>query len=423
MKVLLIGSGGREHSLALKLADSPKLTQLFIAPGNPGTAQVGENIPIKVSEIDKLVTFAKKEKVDLTFVGPEQPLVDGIVDEFEKQGLVIIGPSKKGAQLEGSKKWAKDFYKKYEIPTASYEVLSDYPSAINYLEEKNTYPIVIKADGLAAGKGVTIDSSFAQASASLTACFIDEVFAEAGKTVVIEEFLQGEEASILAFTDGETVLPMVAAQDHKAIYDGDKGPNTGGMGAYSPAPVVTKEVEKKVYEKIFLPMLEGFKKEGIVYKGILYAGLMIKDGEPSVVEFNVRFGDPETQVVLPRMKNDLLDILVAIKENDLKRIVLEWKEETAVCVVLASGGYPGKYEKGKSITGLSFFENEADIQVIQAGTREDEQGNILTNGGRVLGAVGLDQDLRKAIDKAYVGVDKIEFEGKYCRKDIGFKAL
>jgi len=215
----------------------------------------------------------------------------------------------------------------------------------------------------------------------------------------------------------------VAAQDHKAIYDGDKGPNTGGMGAYSPAPVVTKEVEKKVYEKIFLPMLEGFKKEGIVYKGILYAGLMIKDGEPSVVEFNVRFGDPETQVVLPRMKNDLLDILVAIKENDLKRIVLEWKEETAVCVVLASGGYPGKYEKGKSITGLSFFENEADIQVIQAGTREDEQGNILTNGGRVLGAVGLDQDLRKAIDKAYVGVDKIEFEGKYCRKDIGFKAL
>ena len=423
MKVLLIGSGGREHSLALKLADSPKLTQLFIAPGNPGTAQVGENIPIKVSEIDKLVTFAKKEKVDLTFVGPEQPLVDGIVDEFEKQGLVIIGPSKKGAQLEGSKKWAKDFYKKYEIPTASYNVFSDYTAAINYLAEKNIYPIVIKADGLAAGKGVTIDSSFKQASASLTACFIDEVFAEAGKTVVIEKFLQGEEASILAFTDGETVLPMVAAQDHKAIYDGDKGPNTGGMGAYSPAPIVTKEVEKKVYEKIFLPMLEGFKKEGIVYKGILYAGLMIKDGEPSVVEFNVRFGDPETQVVLPRMKNDLLDILVAIKENDLKRIVLEWKEETAVCVVLASGGYPGKYEKGKSITGLSFFENEADMQVIQAGTREDEQGNILTNGGRVLGAVGLDQDLRKAIDKAYVGVDKIEFEGKYCRKDIGFKAL
>jgi phosphoribosylamine---glycine ligase len=423
MKVLLIGSGGREHSLALKLADSPKLTQLFIAPGNPGTAQVGENIPIKVSEIDKLAAFAKKEKVDLTFVGPEQPLVDGIVDEFEKQGLVIIGPSKKGAQLEGSKKWAKDFYKKYEIPTASYNVFSDYTAAINYLAEKNIYPIVIKADGLAAGKGVTIDSSFKQASASLTACFIDEVFAEAGKTVVIEKFLQGEEASILAFTDGETVLPMVAAQDHKAIYDGDKGPNTGGMGAYSPAPIVTKEVEKKVYEKIFLPMLEGFKKEGIVYKGILYAGLMIKDGEPSVVEFNVRFGDPETQVVLPRMKNDLLDILVAIKENDLKRIVLEWKEEAAVCVVLASGGYPGKYEKGKIVTGLSFFENEADIQVIQAGTREDEQGNILTNGGRVLGVVGLDQDLRKAIDKAYVGVDKIEFEGKYCRKDIGFKAL
>ncbi|MFC1770712.1 phosphoribosylamine--glycine ligase [Candidatus Margulisiibacteriota bacterium] len=423
MKILLIGSGGREHSLALKMKESPKLAKLYIAPGNAGTAEIGENISLKEDQIEELLAFALENKIDLTIVGPEMPLVAGIVDKFESHNLKIIGPNQKAAQLEGSKIWAKQIMRKYNVPSADFACFTTFEESISYLTGKNQYPIVIKADGLAAGKGVTVAATEAEAKKALEDCFINNIFGSAGASVVIEEFLKGEEASILAFVDEDTVIPMASAQDHKAIYNGDKGPNTGGMGAYSPAPLVSAEIDELVLETIFKPLITGLKKEGIIYKGILYAGLMIDKGQAAVVEFNVRFGDPETQVVIPRLKNDLLEVFEAIADNNLSNVKLEWEEQSAVCIVLASGGYPGNYEKGKPVTGFEFFQNNTSLQLVHAGTKLNEQNALVTNGGRVLGVVGLDHDLKSAQTLAYKGVKAISFEKMYYRTDIAAKAF
>jgi phosphoribosylamine--glycine ligase len=423
MNVLLIGSGGREHAIAHALATSEKCSALFIAPGNPGTFQCGENVPINGNDIDGLVAFAKENTIDMTFVGPEQPLALGIVDAFNLHGLRIVGPNKAAAQLEGSKAWAKAKYDAYGIPTAHYQAFTAYDAALDYVKERASYPIVIKADGLAAGKGVTIAQSLDEAKQALHDCFVDQIFKDAGNCVVIEDFLQGEEASIFAFTDGKTVVPMVSAQDHKAIFDGDKGPNTGGMGAYSPAPVVTDAVVDKVMARVFTPLIEGFQRDGITYKGVLYAGLMITDaGDPYVVEFNIRFGDPETQIVLPKLDTDFLDILIAIDEERLDQIELQWKPLFSVCVVMAAKGYPGNYESGHPITGIH-DSSDANSYVFHAGSRQTPKGEFETSGGRVLTVCGEGETLKAAIDSAYERCKRIHFDGAYYRTDIGQKGL
>jgi len=423
MKILIIGSGGREHALGLALLKSRHNVSLFFAPGNPGTAQIGSNISVTELEFEKLLEFVRLEGIDLSIVGPEAPLVAGIVDVFHAKGFSIIGPNAQSAQIEGSKQWAKALMKKYHIPTASYEVFTDYESALGYLKALTVYPTVIKADGLASGKGVTVAHSLDEAETAIKECFLDQRFGNAGASVVIESFLKGEEASIFAFCDGKTILPMVPAQDHKAIYDGDKGPNTGGMGAYSPAPIASDEVQDKVLHRVFLPMLHAFQSEGIVYQGILYAGLMIDElGDPYVVEFNCRFGDPETQVVLPRLKTDLVDIFMAIVSQNLSDIHLQWSDDFVVAVVLASGGYPLDFKKGFEITGLSPELHADNVQLIQAGT-SFLGDKVVTSGGRVMAVVARASDLKTAIDDAYRSVDQIEFTGKYHRRDIAFKAL
>ncbi|MGM0507780.1 MAG: phosphoribosylamine--glycine ligase [Fusobacteriota bacterium] len=420
MKVLIVGNGGRESTIAWKLKESNKVDEIFIAPGNAGTEDFGENIQIKADNIDGLLNFAKKEGIDLTIVGPEVPLILGIVDDFEKEGLKIVGPSKKAAQLEGSKQFSKDLMKKYNIPTAKYETFKNYENAKEYLEKVGA-PIVIKADGLAAGKGVIVAQTLEEAREGLKVIMEDEKFGKAGTKVVIEEFMEGQEASILAFTDGKTIKPMVSSQDHKRIYDGDKGPNTGGMGTYSPAPVITEELNKKIYDKILMPTLEALKKEGIKYKGILYAGLMITKEGPKVVEFNARFGDPETQVILPRLKSDLFDIFMAISEENLDSISIKWDNKATACVVMASEGYPISYEKGYEIRGIKEAFNKG-LLVFQAGTKTEE-GKILTNGGRVLGVIGKGDTIRSAVKKVYKNIDTISFKGNYYRKDIAHNAL
>ncbi|NBV82825.1 phosphoribosylamine--glycine ligase [bacterium] len=422
MKLLLIGSGGREHAIARQLRQSPRCTQLFIAPGNPGTETLGTNVPIKDSDIEGLIQFAKSNDIQLTIVGPEGPLVLGIVDRFEAEGLAIVGPNRVASQLEGSKKWAKDKMKAYGIPTAAYETFSEPTVAVSYIQTRNQFPIVIKADGLAAGKGVVIAQTLSEAETAIKDAMVAKKFSEAGSTIVVEAFLKGEETSIFAFTDGKTVLPMVSAQDHKAIFDGDQGPNTGGMGAYSPAPVVTDAVYTKVIDRIFKPLVDGFQRDGIVYKGIIFAGLMICDGEPWTIEFNARFGDPETQVVLPRLKTDLLDVFEAIANGTLDRIQLEWDESATVCVVMASAGYPETSDKGRVIKGLDTPFAD-DVWVVHAGTAKTEFGDIVTNGGRVLGVVAQRDDLSSAIEAAYQGVSQIKFDGQYNRKDIAAKGL
>lgn len=421
MNILLIGSGGREHSLALALSKSPKLSQLYIAPGNPGTAACGTNVPISDTDINGLLNFAKENAIQLTFVGPEAPLVTGIVDLFQSHGLTIVGPGQTAARLEGSKVWAKSFMKRHNIPTAAYATFNDYSKAKTYLQEQNTYPIVIKADGLAAGKGVTVAQTEAEAVKALEECFLDKRFGVAGAEVVIEAFLKGEEASVLAFTDGKTIVPMLAAQDHKAVYDNDQGPNTGGMGAYCPAPIVTPDMVPIIQETILKPIIVGMAAEGMSYKGILYAGLMITANGPFVVEYNVRFGDPETQVVLPLLKTDILDIFVAIAETRLEDMHIEWHDGSCICVVMASGGYPGAMETGFPITGISDAEIRG-ISVIQAGTKTKD-GQLVSNGGRVLGIVSRDISLRKAIDTAYAHIGKVQFKNAHYRLDIGQKAL
>lgn len=422
LKILLIGSGGREHSLALKLKESNQGPALFIAPGNAGTAQCGTNVQINDTDIDTLLKFAIDNNIDLTIVGPEAPLVEGIVDTFNENNLNIIGPDKIGAQLEGSKAWSKAFMEKYDIPTAGYKEFTNSTDAKTYLRTRNDYPIVIKADGLAAGKGVTIAATQSEAFTAIEDAIDNDKFKEAGKKIIIEDFLDGEEASIFAFCDGKTLLPMTPAQDHKAIFDGDKGPNTGGMGAYSPTPLITDALFKTIQTDVFDKVLKGFKEENIDYRGIVYAGIIIVKGKPLIIEFNARFGDPETQVVLPRLKNDLVSIFQAMTNQTLHTIRLEWKPESAVCVVLASGGYPNAYEKGKEITGTSTFKKNDAIQVIHAGTQRQDK-TLVSSGGRVLGVVGIDSSLKKAIDLTYSAVAKISFEKSYHRKDIGHKAL
>ncbi len=421
MKVLVVGGGGREHALVWKIGQSPKVSKIYCAPGNAGISEQASTFPMKANDLNGLLEFASKEKVDLTIVGPEEPLTKGIVDLFESKGLTIFGASQKAAEIEGSKAFAKEMMKKYHIPTAFYEIFDEPKEAKNYICKQGA-PIVVKADGLAAGKGVIVCKTVEEALKSVDQIMVEKMFGEAGNRVVIEEYLVGEEASYLAFTDGKAILPMASSQDHKPIFDRDQGPNTGGMGAYSPAPVVMDEVHGKIIEKILRPIIQGMGEEGRPYKGILYAGLMIHEGHPKVLEFNARFGDPETQPVLMRMKGDIIPILEACIKGTLSGCQIEWDSRAAVCVVMASKGYPGDYEKGKSISGLKEVSQMEDVFVFHAGTGSKD-GQMITNGGRVLGVTGLGRDIPRAIEKTYQAVEKISWEGVHYRTDIGQKAL
>ncbi|MCK5215575.1 MAG: phosphoribosylamine--glycine ligase [Candidatus Omnitrophica bacterium] len=420
MKVLVVGSGGREHVLTWKIKQSSLVDEIFCAPGNGGMSMIAECVDIKVDDINGLAAFALEKKIDLTVVGPEAPLVEGIVDVFEKAGLKIFGPGKMASQLEGSKVFTKEFLKKHNIPTAGYRSFSDINTAIDFLKEIN-YPVVVKADGLAAGKGVIICENAAQAREALDQIMLQKVFKDAGNRVVIEEFLRGEEASILAISDGEDYVILASSQDHKRIFDEDQGPNTGGMGAYSPAPVVTPGIMCRIENEIIAPTIKGMKEDGCPFKGVLYAGLMIDNGRPKVLEYNVRFGDPETQVVIPRLKNDLVEIMRASCEGRLKDMPLDWDERIFICVVMSSGGYPGAYEKGKTIEGLDGVSAREGI-VFHAGTKKDGDA-VLTSGGRVLGVTGFGVDIAEAIDNVYKVVEKISFDRCFFRRDIGAKAL
>jgi phosphoribosylamine--glycine ligase len=421
MKVLVIGSGGREHALVWKIAQSPKVFKIYCAPGNAGISKLAQCVNIGVDKIKELADFAQKMGIDLTIVGPELPLSNGIVNEFNRKGLQIFGPSKKATEIESSKVFSKYLMKKYNIPTANYEVFQNSEEAFDYIKQQN-FPLVIKADGLAAGKGVFIVKNLVQARDALNVLMEEKKFGEAGRQVVIEEFLEGEEVSILAFSDGRNVVPMVSSQDHKKIYDNNQGPNTGGMGAYSPVPFYNHKSEKIVLQKILIPVIEGLQKEGREYKGVIYAGLILTKEGPKVLEFNARFGDPETQVILPRLKTDLIDILNAVAEGTLHKINIEWKDNAAVCVVIASGGYPGKYQKEKVISGLERLEKMEDVITFHAGTKFQD-GRVVTSGGRVLGITAWDDTISKAKEKAYEGVEKIYFEDMYYRKDIASKAI
>ena len=421
MNILLIGSGGRENALAWKLAQSSRVEELYIAAGNPGTSEFGENLEFDENNQEALLEFAIKEKIDITVVGPEAPLAAGIVDLFEDNNLKVFGPRKAGAQLESSKAFSKGLMQKYEIPTAAYRSFTEADKAVEYIKEKGA-PIVVKASGLAAGKGVIVAQTVEEAVAAVETIMKDEKFGDAGEKVVVEEFLEGEEATILAFCDGKTIVPMIASQDHKPAYDGGKGPNTGGMGAYAPAPVVTDQIRKQFKREIMKPTLEALQSEGLNFKGIIYFGLMIKDGKAKVLEYNVRFGDPEAQVVLPLLETDLVDIMEAVLKGELDQIEIKWKPKKALCVVMASGGYPVEYQKGKEITGIREAAADQDIIVFQAGTRL-EGNKLLTDGGRVLAVTALGDSFQEVIDKAYQGVEKIYFEDFHIRNDIGHKAL
>ena len=418
MRVLVIGSGGREHALAWKIAQSPLVKKVFCAPGNAGTVNVAENIDIPSDNIDALLQFATVTGIGLTIVGPEQPLVKGLVDSFEESGLRVFGPSQRAAEIEGSKVFCKDLMKKYGIPTARYESF-DSPDQVK-LFTKEDEPVVVKASGLAAGKGVILCSNAEEARSAVQSIMQEKAFGNAGDQVVVEEFLTGQEVSLLAFTDGKTVLPLDSAQDHKAAFDGDKGPNTGGMGAYSPALVFTEELKQQVIDEIMIPTVRAMAKEGRYYRGILYAGLMLTESGPKVLEFNARFGDPETQPIMMRIKNDIVPIFEACIDGTLAKQSLQWRQEPTICVVMAAKGYPSSYEKGKEISGLNPDENRQAV-VFHAGTKL-ENGKVLTNGGRVLGVTALGSDINQAIKNAYSAVDKIKWDGIHYRKDIGNKA-
>lgn len=421
MNVLVIGGGGREHALVWKIAQSPLVTKLYCAPGNPGTAALAENLPIGVDQLDKLLAFAYENKIDLTVVGPEQPLSLGITDLFESHGLKVFGPSQKAAFIEGSKAFSKDLMQKYNVPTAAYGVFTDQAEAEAFIARTGA-PIVVKADGLAAGKGVIIAQTCEEAVAAVRDMLSGNAFGSAGSRVVIEEFLTGEEASFLVITDGKNVIPLASAQDHKAIFDGDQGPNTGGMGAYSPAPVVTPDIHQKAMEQVIMPTVAGMAAEGRPYRGVLYAGLMVKDGEVKTLEFNARFGDPECQPLLMRMKSDIVPVLLAVADGDLGSAAIEWHDKAAVCVVMASEGYPGDYRKGDAISGLEQAAQLEDLYVFHAGTTEKD-GACVTNGGRVLGVTALGSTVKDAITSAYQGVSRITWPGVQYRSDIGKKAL
>jgi len=423
VKLLVVGSGGREHCLVWKLAQSQLVDKLYCAPGNGGTAAIAENLDIAATDIDKLLEFAKAESIDLTVVGPEAPLVCGIVDKFDTAGLKVFGPTKELALLEGSKVFAKEVMRKFSIPTADFKVFSDPQKAKQYISQKGA-PLVVKADGLAAGKGVIVAKTVKEAMSSIDMIMVDKKFGLSGDRVIIEDCLEGQEASILVFSDGENIVPLVSSQDHKAAFDGDSGPNTGGMGAYSPAPLVNDQLLKKIIDQVFKPLIGGLKAENKAYKGILYAGLMIKDEAISVLEFNVRFGDPETQSILPKLKSDLVDLMLKTVEGKLNQLSLEWDQRFCLSVVLASGGYPGSYEKGKEIKGLDKLNNLGDIFVFHAGTKVGAYGSVpLTNGGRVLAVVGLADTLKEAQAKTYKAIENIQFDNMFYRKDIGSKAL
>jgi len=422
MRILVVGSGGREHALVWALARSPQAPTLFTAPGNPGTEAVGTNVPIEATDVAALQAFAANEAIDLTIVGPEQPLVAGIVDAFREAGLPVVGPTAAAARLEGSKAFAKDFMQRYRIPTAAYRTFDGdaFDEAAAYVHAEGA-PLVVKASGLAAGKGALVCATEDEALSALQQIMVDRAFGDAGDRVVIEEFMTGEEASVFALTDGEHYVVTVPAQDHKRAGEGDTGPNTGGMGAYAPAPVVTGGVLTRVCRKIIEPTLAGMAEEGHPYTGILYCGLMIADGQPRVVEFNCRLGDPEAQVVLPLLQNDLADVFMKTAEGALAGVHLRMGQEAAACVVMASGGYPGAYETGKPITGLEEAAANGAL-VFQAGTAATSDG-LATNGGRVLGVTALGSTLEAALDRAYTGVDSIHFDDAQYRTDIGHKGL
>lgn len=419
MRILIIGSGGREHALAWKLSQSPKVEKMYCIPGNPGISALAECVALPIDNNEGLAAFAQAQHIDLTVVGPEVPLANGIVDVFTAKGLRIFGPTQKAAQIESSKAFAKELMKKYNIPTAGFEVFTDAKKAKEYIKEQGA-PIVVKADGLAAGKGVIVAMSEKEALEAVDSIMCDQAFGQAGAQVVIEEFLTGEEASLLAFTDGKTIVPMIAAQDHKRVYDGDEGPNTGGMGAYAPAPVITEDVRQKVLKEILEPVIQAMEKEGCPYSGCLYLGLIMTEKGPKVIEFNARFGDPETQVVLPLLDSDLVTVMEACIDKNLEETPVVWKKEAAVCVVLAAGGYPGKYRTGDVISGLEEA-HSVGVQVFHAGTaKQDEQ--IVTNGGRVLGVTAAADSIMAALEVVYNGITKIQFADMHYRKDIAYKA-
>ncbi len=423
MRVLVIGSGGREHTIVWKLKQSPRVQTLLCAPGNGGIAGMARCVPVEPEDAGAITGLVREEKIDLVIIGPEAPLASGLADQLKASGISVLGPLQAAAQLESSKVFAKDFMTRHDIPTARYETYRDAQAALEFLKSSEArYPIVVKADGLAAGKGVIVARSAPEASAAVQRIMIDREFGSAGDRVIVEECLEGIEASYIVFTDGETILPAVASQDHKAVFDNDEGPNTGGMGAYSTDDILGPELEQDVLKRIIHPVIDGMKKEGIVFQGILYAGLMLTSRGPQVLEFNVRLGDPECQVILPRLESDFSELCEALCHNRLKSYKAVWNNGATVCVVLASGGYPGAYVKGKTITGIGVAEEDPRIAVFHAGTRQ-EGGKIVTSGGRVLGVTATEQDLSSAITLAYDGVNKIHFDGMHYRRDIGAKGL
>jgi phosphoribosylamine--glycine ligase len=421
MNILIIGSGGREHALAWKIKQSPLVKKIYCAPGNGGIAEIAQCVDIKAENIQGLIRFAKEKKVGLTVVGPEAPLVAGVVDAFEHEGLKIFGPSRAAARLEGSKVFAKEFMRACNIPTANFMKFDNIQQAKTFLRQV-TFPMVVKADGLAAGKGVVVCADLAQAEKAVDEIMGEKIFKEAGHQIVIEEYLEGEEVSVLAVSDGENFCLLESAQDHKRIFDDDLGPNTGGMGAYSPAPILTDKLRKIIEARVVEPAIRGMRRNGTPFKGVLYAGLMVMPDGPMVLEFNVRFGDPETQAVLPRLKSDIVELMLASCEGRLDQIRLKWDKRDCVCVVMSSGGYPGKYDVGKEIGGLQEAGAQADTVVFHAGTKK-ENDKIFTDGGRVLGVTGLGNTVEGAMENAYRAVDKIKFERCFFRRDIGIKAF
>lgn len=420
MKIFVIGSGGREHALVWKISQSKLVEKIYCAPGNPGIAQIAELVPIEADKIPELLRFAKSNQIDLTVVGPELPLTMGITDAFQKEGLKIFGPCQKAARLEASKDFSKKIMTKYGVPTAGYKTFQDEDQAIQYLE-KHAYPIVVKADGLAAGKGVLVARNCSEAKGFVLKIMKDKIFGDSGSSVVIEECLEGKEVSVLAVIDGKTVLTLPEARDHKRVFDGDEGPNTGGMGAFSPVEDAPKNLASNVLHSVFEPLLKGLNQEGILYQGILYAGLMLTKAGPKVLEFNVRFGDPETQVILPRIKNDLVALMLACCEKRLDKEKIEILPDAAVCVVVASGGYPNAYKNGFPIHGLESKNGTGETMVFHAGTKKGPSGEFLTRGGRVLGVTATGRNMNEAREAVYRRLEKIKFENYHYRKDIGLE--
>lgn len=421
MKILVVGSGGREHAIVWKLAQSPKAEKIYCAPGNAGISQIAECVPVSATDIEGLVAWAQEHAIDLTVIGMDDPLMLGVVDAFEAAGLRVFGPRQNAAILEGSKAFSKNLMQKYNIPTAGFWEFTNSDDAKAFLKEHNEYPIVLKADGLALGKGVLICLNEQEALDGVDEIMVDKKFGSAGNTLVVEEFMTGPEVSVLSFCDGKTVKPMVSAQDHKRAFDNDQGLNTGGMGTFSPSKYYTEDVAAFCEENIFKPTVAAMASEGRTFKGIIFFGLMLTPNGPKVLEYNARFGDPETQVVLPRLKGDLVDIFEACIDGTLDQVEIEWEDNAAVCIVLASGGYPVSYKKGYPIEGLHAFDDRDDMMIFHAGTAFNENGEIVTSGGRVLGVVALDENLDKAIAKGYENLPQVTFAEVHFRRDIGRK--